>query len=91
MYQQYKARGVAVVGIFVQDTEARAREFIKTHGVSFPNGYDWQLTLARPLRFRAMPYTVVISPKGEVAKRFTGPVSRADLIATIEGLLTPRH
>jgi hypothetical protein len=42
-----------------------------------------------------MPYTLVVSPRGEVARRFTGPVSKAlckaDLIATIEGLLTPRY
>ncbi len=78
------------MGIFVQDTEAKAREFMRTRSASFPNGYDWQLALAKPLGFRAMPYTVVISSRGEVARRFLGPVARADLVAAIEELLASR-
>lgn len=78
---------MAFVGVFVEDTEAKAREFLKAHPVSFPHGTDWQLTLARPLGFRGMPYTVVISPRDEVARRFFGPVEEADLVATIRGLL----
>lgn len=75
------------VGIFVEDTDAKAREFLKAHPVSFPHGTDWQLTIARPLGFRGMPYTVVISPRDEVARRFFGPVEKVDLVATIRELL----
>jgi hypothetical protein len=81
---------VAFVGIFVEDTEADARAFLNTHPVSFPNGYDWKLVLAKPLGFRAMPYTVVISKQGEVARRFVGPVTEPDLVTTIEELLAQR-
>lgn len=81
---------MAFVGIFVEDTEANAREFVRTHRVSFPNGYDWKLTLARPLGYSRMPYTVVISQQGEVVRRFIGPVSKADLVTTLDGLLTQR-
>jgi hypothetical protein len=75
------------VGVFVEDTEAQAREFMNTHPTTFPNGYDWALELARPLGFRGMPYTVIISPQGAVARRLTGPVSEADLLSAIEDLL----
>ena len=78
---------MAFVGIFVEDTEARAREFAKAYKVSFPHGYDWELKFAKPFGFRGMPYTVVLNQKGEEGRRFTGPVSRADLVGTIEGLL----
>jgi hypothetical protein len=77
---------VTFVGIFVQDTEARAREFRRSYPMSFPTGYDWSLTLASALGFRGMPYTVVLSPQGEIARRFMGPVAEAELVATIEGL-----
>ena len=61
------------VGVFVEDTEAKAREFMKAYATTFPNGYDWALEEARPLGFRGMPYTVIISAQGEVAqKRFDG-------------------
>lgn len=78
------------MGIFVEDTEARAREFVRTHQVSFPNGYDWKLVLAKPLGYSRMPYTVVISQKGEIARRFIGPVTESDLVTTVEGLLAQR-
>lgn len=81
---------MAFVGIFVQDTESKAREFVKANKVSFPNGHDWNLVLAKPLGFRGMPSTAVISKKGEVALRFTGPVSETDLVAGIEKLLAQR-
>jgi hypothetical protein len=55
------------MGIFVQDSDAKAR-----------------LTRATPLGFRAMPYTVLISPGGEITRRFVGAVSEADLVAAIE-------
>jgi hypothetical protein len=81
---------VAFVGIFVQDTEGDAREFLRAYPMSFPTGHDWPLTLATALGFRAMPYTVVVSPRGEIARRFVGPVTEADLVATIESLRAPR-
>jgi hypothetical protein len=37
-----------------------------------------------------MPYTIVVSRQGEVARRFVGPVSDADLVAAIESLRQPR-
>ena len=55
--------------------------------MSFPHGYDWELKLATPFGFRGMPYTVVLNRKGEEGRRFSGPVSRADLVNTIETLL----
>lgn len=78
------------MNIFVDDTEANAREFLKTHPVSFPSGYDWRHALAKPLGFRGMPYVVVIAPKGEVARRFVGPVTQTDLAAEIDKLLVTR-
>jgi hypothetical protein len=78
---------VAFVGIFVEDTEDRAREFVNAYKVSFPHGYDWALALAKPTGFRGMPYTVVFSQKGLEAKRFAGPVSKTDLVNVIETLL----
>ncbi len=69
------------------DTEAKARKFLRTHPASFPSGYDWQLELARPLGFRGMPYTVLISRNGEVMQRFFGPVSDNGLVTGIETLL----
>jgi hypothetical protein len=58
--------------------------------MSFSVGSDWALKIATPLGFRGMPYTVVISPRGEVVHRFVGPVSEVDLVAAIEPLRPTR-
>jgi hypothetical protein len=81
---------VAFIGVFVEDIESNPRAFLNTHPMSFPTGYDWPLALARPLGFRAMPYTVVISQQGQVVHRWVGPVTEADLVAVIEELLAQR-
>ncbi len=87
MAREYRTKAVTFVGVFVQDTEARAREFLRAHPVSFPVGYDWDLAIARALGFRGMPYTVILSPRGTIARRIHGPVTRDDLISAIESLL----
>ncbi len=81
---------MSFVGIFVEDTDTKAREFLRIHPLSFPTGHDWQLELAKPLGFRGMPYTVLISRQGEVAQRFFGPVSEDDFVIAIEALSTRR-
>jgi hypothetical protein len=78
---------VAFVGVFVEDSEPNARAFLNTYPVRFPSGYDWPLAWAKPLGFRAMPYTVAISRQGQIARRMVGPVSETDLVAIIEELL----
>lgn len=78
------------MGIFVEDTEANARGFVRTHQVSFPNGYDWKLVLAKSLGYSRMPYTVVVSQQGEVVRRFIGPVTETDLVTALDGLLLER-
>lgn len=88
--RRYEDKGVRFLGVFVLDTEGRARDFLRTHRVSFPTGYDWRLDVAAPLGFRGMPYTVLISRRGQVARRFFGPIGEKELVAAIETLLTDR-
>jgi len=43
VYQKYRARGVQLVSVQVQDTEADARQFLKANKVSYPAGLDPRL------------------------------------------------
>jgi len=49
--------------------------------------FPWDLAVAKSFGFRGMPYTVVLSRQGEIARKFVGPVSKADLSAVIDALL----
>lgn len=76
------------MNVFVQDDDTKAREFLKRYPVTFPSGYAWDLSTGRSLGFRGMPYTVVVSRDGHVARRFFGPVMGNDLRREIDSLLT---
>jgi hypothetical protein len=78
------------VNVFVQDAEAKAREFLKQYPTTFPSGYDWPLAIATPLGFRGMPYTVLIGPDRKVLHKFHGEVTEAALVERIDRALTRR-
>jgi len=87
VWQNYKDRGVAFVGVAVSDTEADARAFIKRFKLTYPNGLDADAAIARAYRVSAVPETIVVSKDGRVAKLFVGPVEQAKLEALLEQLL----
>jgi len=87
VWQNYKDKGVAFVGVAVSDTAEDARAFIHTFKLTYPNGLDADAAIARAYRVSAVPETVVISRDGRVAKLFVGPVDQAKLEALLEQLL----
>ncbi len=76
---------VSVIGLAFEDTEAsELQRFLKQRPVSYPIA---QVDVyAPPTAFkvpRGLPTTHLINPKGELAKSFLGPVTRADIEAAI--------
>lgn len=78
------AEGVPIYGINYKDTEAKAQDFIDELGNPFARlaadpsgrtGLDWGLY--------GVPETYVIDGKGNVVKRFAGPISESILQKTI--------
>ncbi len=81
-----KARDdVGVIGLAFEDTEvADLKKFLEKRPVSYPiaqvDVYAPPATFKVP---KGLPTTHLISPSGELAKSFLGPVTRADLEAAI--------
>lgn len=81
-----KARDdVGVIGLAFEDTSAAdLKKFLEKRPVSYPIA---QIDVyAPPATFKVpkgLPTTHLISPDGELAKSFLGPVTRADLEAAI--------
>ena len=75
------------MGIFVKDKEYAVEKFVKTHGLTFPVGLDDGMNIADAYKFVGTPFTVVISKKGEITDRKTGPQSEKTLRGKIEKLL----
>lgn len=88
-YQKYKPLGVEFVGIQVQDTAPDAMRFLQAHGATYPAGLDPALEIANRFGFKATPYTVVISRKGEMMARIHGSADEAPLAKALDPLLAP--
>jgi len=90
LYEQYRARGVELVGVHVQDTAADARRFLTAHAASYPAGLDPHLTVANRFGFKGTPYTVVINKRGEIVERIHGRASEARLSRVLDPLVRER-
>ncbi len=87
LYQKYRTRGVQVVSVQVQDTEADARNFLQVNKATYPAGLDPRLTIANRFGFRGTPYTVIINRRGEMVARIHGRADEARLSKLLEPLL----
>ncbi len=87
LYQKYRSRGVQLVAVHIQDTEADARAFLKAHGASYPAGLDPRLRIANRFGFKGTPYTVVIGKKGEIVARIHGSADETRLARALDPLL----
>ena len=79
---------VVVVGLAYEDIEEEEmREFLADHPVSYPiaivDVFDPPTAFPAP---RGLPMTWLISPQGQVARRFLGPVTSRDLEQAIAGM-----
>lgn len=60
IYKQYAAKGVRVVGVDYEDTDADAQAFMRQYGVTYPSIRDPQGSLATEFGIRGVPETFFI-------------------------------
>jgi len=87
VYKKYRASGVELVSVQVQDTEADARHFLEANKASYPAGLDPRLKVANRFGFRGTPYTVVINKRGEMVARIHGRTDEARLARILDPLV----
>jgi len=87
VYKKYRASGVQMVSVQVQDTEADARHFLEVNKATYPAGLDPRLQIAGRFGFRGTPYTVVIDKRGEIVARIHGRSDEARLARVLDPLV----
>jgi cytochrome c biogenesis protein CcmG, thiol:disulfide interchange protein DsbE len=87
VYKKYRASGVELVSVQVQDTEADARHFLEANKASYPAGLDPRLKVANRFGFRGTPYTVIINKRGEMVARIHGRADEARLARILDPLV----
>jgi len=74
-WRDYKDKGVAVVGVDIQDKEEAAREFLARFEHSFPNAPDPRGRVAVDYGVYGVPETFFIDRKGRVRFKVVGALT----------------
>lgn len=86
--KRYAERGVVILGINLWDTEEAAAEFRKVYGQTYPSGPDARGKIAIEFGVSGIPETFFITPDGEIAAKFVGPLPIETLETLLAELLT---
>jgi cytochrome c biogenesis protein CcmG, thiol:disulfide interchange protein DsbE len=70
---------VAMVGLDENDTMSNALSFTRAKGVSYPVGFDPQLTAASAYGVSGLPQTFFLDARHRIVDRVFGAVTQADL------------
>ncbi|MBI2467982.1 MAG: TlpA family protein disulfide reductase [Candidatus Rokubacteria bacterium] len=86
-WRAYRDRGVVVLGVDIQDTEAAARRFIAQFGLTFPNAPDPTGRVSIDYGVYGVPETFVIDQRGKIRAKHVGAVTEALFREKVEPLL----
>lgn len=75
LWRRYRARGVVVLGVDLQDLSENALAFTREYGVTYPSLRDGTDGAKRDLEATGVPETFIIDRKGRIALHITGPVA----------------
>jgi cytochrome c biogenesis protein CcmG, thiol:disulfide interchange protein DsbE len=70
---------VALVGLDENDSVTNATSFTRANGVTYPVGFDPQLTAASSYGVGGLPQTFFLNAKHHIVDRIFGPLTTADL------------
>jgi cytochrome c-type biogenesis protein len=89
MYNKYKARGFAVIGVALQSEEEGVKNFVKQYHVPYAVGRDPSSEIGLRYQVFALPSSFLFSPEGKVKRAFTGFVAEETLERELQALLGP--
>jgi thiol-disulfide isomerase/thioredoxin len=85
--EKYGARGLQIVGI-AADSPLNSSNFVKKLNINYPVLADEAGAIAFSKRvgnrFGLLPFTIIVSPKGEILLAKLGVLSEAELVAIVE-------
>jgi cytochrome c biogenesis protein CcmG/thiol:disulfide interchange protein DsbE len=89
VYEKYREQGFVVLGINTtyQDDPAKAAQFVRDHGVSYPVLLDMSDTFGQKYGARLLPTSYLIDRAGKVVMTKVGEVEEAQLEEQVQALL----
>jgi cytochrome c biogenesis protein CcmG/thiol:disulfide interchange protein DsbE len=86
-WQTYRDRGVAIVGVDMQDTTEAAQAFIRRFQLTFPNAPDLGGKVAVEYGVYGVPETFFVDRAGMIRAKHVGAVTDEVIRGTLERLL----
>jgi cytochrome c biogenesis protein CcmG/thiol:disulfide interchange protein DsbE len=78
-YRNWQGRGVAFLGIDVQDQDGDAREFEREFALTYPSVSDPTGAVMRRFGVTGLPETFVLDARGRIAAKWVGAIDAASL------------
>jgi cytochrome c biogenesis protein CcmG/thiol:disulfide interchange protein DsbE len=85
-WQTYRDRGVTVIGVDTDDTDAAARSFIEEYGLTYANGPE-PGNLSVKYGVLGLPETFFIDQEGMIVAHWKGEISGEQFTSFVEELL----
>ncbi len=86
-WRAYRERGLVVLGVDIQDTEAAGRRFIQQFGLTFPNAPDPKGKVSIDYGVYGVPETFLIDRRGMIRDKKVGAITEAYIKEKVEALL----
>ncbi|MBN1312899.1 MAG: TlpA family protein disulfide reductase [Anaerolineae bacterium] len=90
-WQAYRDQDVMFIGIGHNDSDAEAREFIETYGITYPNGPDLGNRISDIYHIQGVPETFIVDRDGEIVFFAMRPLSFMELSARIDTALAEQE
>jgi cytochrome c biogenesis protein CcmG/thiol:disulfide interchange protein DsbE len=86
VFDEYRADGLVVFGVDVQDSEADAKAFLAEQSTTFPTGPDFGNSVTIDYRVNNFPTTFFITRDGKIHRKWVGGLDESRLTAFVEEL-----
>ena len=71
-YEAYKAEGLIVIGVNIQESEAKVKKLVKKHSLDYPVVLDLKAEATSRYGVRGVPFMVIIDKTGKI--KWTGHI-----------------
>jgi thiol-disulfide isomerase/thioredoxin len=87
LYNQFKDKNTVVVGLAIDNAD-KVKDYIKQYGVDYPIlvGGDEAMELSKKMgnKVGGLPFTIMITPQGEVVEKILGATKKGTLPKVLE-------
>ena len=86
-WRVYKGRGVAFIGVDIQDKKEDALAYIREFDITYPNGPDPTGEISIDYGVSGLPVTFFVSRDGKIIRRWVGALQRGVIISAVEEIM----